>query len=35
MSTPLQSLIDLSTKVWLDSVHPDEVARNRAWGESD
>jgi transaldolase len=32
MSQPLQSLIDAGTKVWLDSVDPDEVARNRAWG---
>src|SRR5438874_8295090 len=32
MSTPLQSLIASGTKVWLDSVDPDEVARNRAWG---
>ncbi len=30
--TPLQSLIATGTKVWLDSVDPDEVARNRAWG---
>src|SRR5262249_21612379 len=32
MTQPLQSLIDGGTKVWLDSVDPDEVARNRAWG---
>jgi transaldolase len=32
MTTPLQSLIALGTKVWLDSVDPDEVARNRGWG---
>src|SRR5438445_10452080 len=32
MPTPLQSLIATGTKVWLDSVDPDEVARNRAWG---
>ena len=32
MSTPLQSLIATGTKVWLDSVDPDEVAHNRAWG---
>src|SRR5262249_35759645 len=32
MTQPLQSLIDADTKVWLDSVDPDEVARNRAWG---
>jgi transaldolase len=30
--TPLQSLIASGTKLWLDSVDPDEVARNRAWG---
>src|SRR5450755_3295760 len=28
----LQSLIASGTKVWLDSVHPDEVRKNRAWG---
>src|SRR5437899_662790 len=32
MPTPLQSLIATGTKVWLDSIDPDEVARNRAWG---
>src|SRR3954463_16216987 len=32
MTTPLQSLIAVGTKVWLDSVDPTEVARNRAWG---
>jgi len=32
MNSPLQSLIATGTKVWLDSVGPDEVARNRAWG---
>jgi transaldolase len=32
MSTPLQSLIACGTKVWLDSIDPDEIARNRAWG---
>jgi transaldolase len=31
-NTPLESLIGTGTKVWLDSVDPDEVARNRAWG---
>lgn len=30
--TPLESLIACGTKLWLDSVDPDEVARNRAWG---
>src|SRR5207245_9826947 len=32
MSTPLQSLIASGTKVWLDGINPDDVARNRAWG---
>jgi transaldolase len=32
MTQPLQSLIDAGTKVWLDSIDPDEVARNRPWG---
>jgi transaldolase len=32
MKTPLQSLIEAGTKVWLDSVDPDEIARNRGWG---
>src|SRR5947209_10766508 len=32
MTTPLQSLIACGTKLWLDSVDPDEVARNRAFG---
>src|SRR5437868_1547187 len=32
MTNPMQSLIATGTKVWLDSVDPDEVARNRAWG---
>ena len=32
MSQPLQSLIASGTKLWLDSVNPHEVARNRAWG---
>jgi transaldolase len=30
--TPLESLVACGTKLWLDSVDPDEVARNRAWG---
>jgi len=30
----LESLVACGTKVWLDSVDPDEVARNRAWGAS-
>src|SRR5205085_894677 len=32
MSTPLQSLIATGTKVWLDSIDPDAVRRNREWG---
>lgn len=30
--TPLQSLIAAGSKIWLDSVDPDEVTRNHAWG---
>src|SRR6516165_6429575 len=30
--TPLQSLIACGTKVWLDSIDPDLVARDRALG---
>jgi transaldolase len=32
MTTPIQSLTALGSKVWLDSVDPDEVKRNREWG---
>src|SRR5262249_9416697 len=32
MTTPLQSLIASGTKLWLDSINPDEVARNRQRG---
>jgi len=32
VTTPLESIIAAGSKVWLDSVDPDEVARNRAWG---
>jgi transaldolase len=32
VTTPLQSLIATGTKVWLDSIDPTEVARDRAWG---
>jgi transaldolase len=32
MRTPLQSLVECGTKLWLDSVDPDEVKRNVAWG---
>jgi transaldolase len=31
-AAPLQSLIAAGTKLWLDSVDPDEVKQNRAWG---
>ncbi len=30
--TPLQSLVAAGTKLWLDSVDPDEIAKNRAFG---
>ncbi len=30
--TPLQSLVASGTKLWLDSIDPAEVAKNRAWG---
>src|ERR671926_254737 len=30
--TPLQSLVATGTKLWLDSVDPDEIVRNRALG---
>lgn len=30
--TPLQSLVAAGTKLWLDSVDPDEIARNRQFG---
>jgi transaldolase len=32
VTTPLQSLIASGTKVWLDSIDPDEVAHNRSLG---
>lgn len=32
MATPIQSLIATGTKVWLDSIDPDEVAKNRGGG---
>ncbi|QDU57621.1 transaldolase family protein [Aeoliella mucimassa] len=32
MSTPLESLIQCGTKLWLDSVDPDLVAENRSLG---
>jgi transaldolase len=30
--TPLESLVACGTKVWLDSVDPDEIRRNSEWG---
>lgn len=32
MSSALQSLVRCGTKLYLDSVHPDEVDKNLAWG---
>ena len=32
MTSPLQSLIAIGTKLWLDSIDPELVARNRAMG---
>lgn len=32
MTTPLQSIIAAGTKLWLDSIDPDLIATNRAWG---
>ena len=32
MPTALESLVACGTKLWLDSVDPDEVAQNRALG---
>ena len=32
MNNSMQSLIATGTKVWLDSIDPEQVARNRAWG---
>lgn len=32
MTSPLRSLIACGTKLWLDSIDPDLVASNRAWG---
>jgi transaldolase len=34
MTTPLQSLVASGTKLWLDSIDPDLVVRNRAYGAS-
>jgi transaldolase len=30
--SPLESLVASGTKLWLDSVDPDEITRNLAWG---
>ena len=32
MTSPLQSIIEAGTKIWLDSIDPDLVTRNRALG---
>ncbi|MBX7073698.1 MAG: transaldolase [Pirellulales bacterium] len=32
MTSPLRSLIACGTKLWLDSIDPELVASNRAWG---
>jgi transaldolase len=32
MASPLKSLIACGTKLWLDSIDPELVVRNRAWG---
>jgi transaldolase len=34
MASPLQSLVASGTKLWLDSVDPDLIKANRAWGAS-
>src|SRR5579884_2256928 len=34
MASPLESLIATGTKLWLDSIDPDLVRQNRAWGAS-
>src|SRR5262245_4615934 len=31
-TTPLQSLINSGTKLWLDSIDPEQIGRNREWG---
>ena len=30
--TPLQSVVASGTKLWLDSVDPDEITKNRTFG---
>jgi transaldolase len=30
--TPLETLVASGTKLWLDSIDPDEIVKNRAWG---
>jgi transaldolase len=32
MNSPLQSLIQTGSKVWLDSIDPDAIDRDRGWG---
>lgn len=32
MTSPLRSLVDCGTRLWLDSVDPDEIVRNKALG---
>jgi transaldolase len=34
MASPLQTLVASGTKLWLDSVDPDLIKANRAWGAS-
>ncbi|MFO0899464.1 MAG: transaldolase family protein [Pirellulales bacterium] len=34
MSNPLESLVACGTKLWLDSIDPDLIRTNRAWGAS-
>jgi transaldolase len=34
MSNPLESLVASGTKLWLDSIDPDLIRTNRAWGAS-
>src|SRR5438046_5086498 len=35
MTSPLKSLVACGTKLWLDSVDPDEIARNRTLGATE